>query len=126
MIKTLLLIGTGGFLGSVSRYLTQVFMQRIFDTVWPIGTLTVNVVGSFIIGIVFAYSLKSDIISNDLKAFIIVGFCGGFTTFSSFTLDQFNLLNSGQVLSMFLYLGLSLFLGFAALYLGIILVRFQS
>ncbi|MCK5781447.1 MAG: fluoride efflux transporter CrcB [Flavobacteriales bacterium] len=126
MIKTLLIIGSGGFLGSISRYLTQQFLQRYFDTAWPIGTLTVNVVGSFIIGVVFAYSLESDLISNDLKAFIAVGFCGGFTTFSSFALDNFNMLSSGQIISMLLYLTLSLVLGFAALYLGIILVRLQS
>lgn len=124
MVKTLLIIGLGGFLGSISRYLTQLFILRIFNSTPPIGTIVVNILGSFIIGVVFAYSSKTNFISNELKIFLTIGFCGGFTTFSSFTLDQFILLDSNQIIPMFIYTASSIFLGFISLYSAIYITSF--
>jgi CrcB protein len=118
MLRTLLLIGVGGFLGSISRFLIGQGLHRIFDTVFPIGTMTVNIVGSFIIGVVYSLAERDNLINPELRMFLAVGFCGGFTTFSSFTFDKLNLLKDSGFLYLSMYLGGSVFLGLLAVYLG--------
>ncbi len=118
MLRTLLLIGMGGFLGSISRFLIGQGLHRIFDTVFPIGTMTVNIVGSFIIGVVYSLAERDNLISPEIRMFLAVGFCGGFTTFSSFAFDKLNLLKDSGFLYLSLYLGGSVFLGLLAVYLG--------
>jgi CrcB protein len=123
MLKHILLIGFGGFAGSVARY----FVSRLNISVeWfsiPIGTLTVNVIGSFLIGFLVGISEKSPILTVELRMFLMVGLCGGFTTFSSFTGENLMLMRNGQFLPLFLYTGLSILLGFTAVYLGYILTK---
>jgi len=80
--------------------------------------LTVNVVGSFLIGLLVAFSSKNEIFSSDLRLFLMVGFCGGFTTFSSFTNENLALMQNGQMLTVLLYTSVSIILGFLAVYLG--------
>ncbi len=118
-MKVILLIGAGGFVGSVMRFLVSLGMQRFFDTSIPIGTLAVNVIGSFIIGVVYVFSEQHSILSPDLRAFLAVGFCGGFTTFSSFAYENFTLMNAQQFLVSALYVGLSLVLGLFSVYLAV-------
>lgn len=118
MLRTLLLVGMGGFLGSISRFLVGQALHRIFDTVFPIGTMTVNIVGSFIIGVVYSLAERDNLISPEIRMFLAVGFCGGFTTFSSFAFDKLNLLKDSGFLYLSMYLGGSIFLGLLAVYLG--------
>ncbi len=118
-----MLIGTGGFVGSVSRYLISQFLQKIFETTFPLGTMIVNILGSFLIGIIYAFSEQSEVLTAEWRVFLAVGFCGGFTTFSSFSYENFALLNIQQFLFSALYTGLSLILGLVAVYLGVILVK---
>lgn len=122
-MKILLIIGTGGFLGSISRYLVSQYLQRIFETTFPIGTLSVNVLGSFLIGIIYAFSERGDILTPEWRMFLAVGLCGGFTTFSSFAYENFAMLNLQQVFYSSLYTGLSLIFGMLAVYLGVLIVR---
>jgi len=122
-MKILLIIGTGGFLGSVSRYLVSQYLQKIFETTFPIGTLVVNVIGSFLIGLIYAFSERGDILTPEWRMFLAVGLCGGFTTFSSFAYENFSMLNIQQILYSGIYTGLSLFFGLLAVYLGVLLVR---
>jgi CrcB protein len=117
------LVGLGSFLGGGSRFLAQQFMAKQFPSPFPYGTFLVNIVGCFIIGLIFALSEKADVISAEMKLFLATGFCGGFTTFSSFSLENFGLLRDGQYLYVFAYVGLSIFLGFLATYLGILLIK---
>ncbi|MEN8121813.1 MAG: fluoride efflux transporter CrcB [Bacteroidota bacterium] len=123
MIKVLMIIGTGGFIGSISRYLVQQLMQEKFDTSFPIGTFTVNILGSFIIGIVYALSEKGDVLSPEWRLFLAVGLCGGFTTFSSFAYESLQMMKLEQFFFVALYMGLSLFLGLIATYLGILSLK---
>ncbi|WP_282125400.1 fluoride efflux transporter CrcB [Marinifilum flexuosum] len=118
MLRTLLLIGMGGFLGSISRFLVGQGLHRIFDTVFPIGTMTVNIIGSFIIGVVYSLAERDNLISPEIRMFLAVGFCGGFTTFSSFAFDKLNLLKDSGFLYLSMYVGGSVFLGLLAVYLG--------
>jgi len=121
MVKHILLIGTGGFIGSVARY----YVSRL-NLLWdflsiPIGTLLVNIAGCFIIGFLTGISDKSNLLSTDMRLFLMVGFCGGFTTFSTFANENLMLLHTGEILSIILYTSLSVILGFLAVYLGYVL-----
>lgn len=118
MIKHLLYIGLGGFAGSIARYLVSRLNNRVEWFSIPVGTLAVNVIGSFLIGFLVGISEKSPILTVELRMFLMVGLCGGFTTFSSFTGENLMLMRNGQFLALFLYTGLSLLLGFAAVYFG--------
>lgn len=118
MLKNLLLIGTGGFLGSIARYLvSQLNLTVSFHSI-PVGTLTVNIAGSFLIGFLTGIAEKSMILTPEWRLFLMVGLCGGFTTFSAFANENLMLIHNGQVLAVLLYTGLSVFLGFIAVYLG--------
>jgi len=117
-MRILFIIGTGGFLGSVSRYLLSQWMQRIFNTTFPIGTFSVNIIGCFLIGIIYALSEKGGILSPELRLFLAVGICGGFTTFSSFAYENFNMFSLQQYFFTAIYVGVSLILGLLAVYLG--------
>ena len=119
-MKHLLLVGLGGFIGSVARFLVSKLNLSWHFLSIPMGTLTVNVLGSFIIGIMVGISVKSDLISTDLRVFLMVGFCGGFTTFSSFSSENLMLMQNGQVFTVLIYTSLSILLGFLAVYLGYI------
>lgn len=123
MLKTILLIGSGGFIGSVSRYYVSKIVQDSSFTSFPTGTLSVNVIGSLIIGILLGIALKHPSFSVEWRMILMVGFCGGFTTFSTFTSENLKLIQDGQVLYVFLYTGLSVFLGFTAVYLGYLLSK---
>ena len=123
MIKNLLLIGLGGFVGSIARYMISKLNLYVDFFAIPVGTLTVNVLGSFIIGFLTGVAEKSPILTVELRMLLMVGLCGGFSTFSSFTNENLMLLHNGQFLSVFLYTGLSVFLGFAAVYLGYIITN---
>ena len=123
MLKHLLLIGTGGFIGSVARYLVSRLNNRIDWLSIPIGTLTVNVLGSLLIGFLIGISEKSPILTVEWRMFLMVGLCGGFTTFSSFSGENLMLMRNGQFFPLFLYTGLSILLGFTAVYLGYMSTR---
>jgi fluoride exporter len=118
MLKTILIIGCGGFIGSVARY----FVSRLNLTVdflsIPVGTLLVNVLGCLVIGFLAGVADKSTILTTEWRMFLMVGICGGFTTFSSFANENLMLLHNGLLLSLLLYTALSIFLGFTAVYLG--------
>jgi CrcB protein len=123
MIRTLLLVGTGGFLGSISRFLTSRFMQNYFPSAFPFGTFVVNISGCFLIGLIFGFSERSSMLTPGWKMFLAVGFCGGFTTFSTFANENLALLRDGEILNFLLYTGLSVFLGIAATFLGVIITK---
>lgn len=123
MLRTILLVGTGGFIGSVMRYLVQVFIEKDLSSTFPYGTLVANIAGSFIIGIVFALADKGALMSSEWRMFLAVGICGGFTTFSSFAYNNFTLLKESAFVPFFINVFGSLFLGILAVYLGVLLIR---
>lgn len=118
MIKNLLIVGVGGFIGSIARFLFSKLNSSVYFFSIPIGTLLVNVTGSFIIGFLTGIAAKSEVLSFEWRLFLMVGICGGFTTFSSFTNENLALLQSGQFFSVIVYTCLSIILGFLAVYLG--------
>jgi fluoride exporter len=123
MIKTLLLVGTGGFLGSISRFLASRYMQDNFPSAFPFGTFFVNITGCLLIGLIYGISERSSAFSTGWKMFLAVGFCGGFTTFSTFANENLAMLRDGDFFHFFLYTGLSVFLGITATFLGVIVTK---
>lgn len=123
MIKTLLLIGTGGFLGSISRFLVSRFMQNNFPSAFPFGTFFVNITGCFLLGLIYGLSERSSLVSAEWKMFLAVGFCGGFTTFSTFANENLALLRDGDFFHFLMYTGLSVFLGITATFFGVIITK---
>ncbi|HKK81653.1 MAG TPA: fluoride efflux transporter CrcB [Prolixibacteraceae bacterium] len=123
MWRAILIVGTGGFLGSVSRYLGQIAVEKVMHSSFPWGTFVVNILGSFIIGMIYALAEKGNLLSAEWRLFLAVGFCGGFTTFSSFAYNNLNLLKD-QAIGMFLWNTMgSIILGITMVYVGILAVR---
>ena len=118
MLKNILLVGLGGFIGSIARYLLSKINIYIDIFSIPIGTLSVNIIGSFIIGFLTGISMKTSFLTLELKLLLIVGICGGFTTFSAFTNENLLFFQNEQYLSLIFYTILSIILGFGSVYLG--------
>jgi fluoride exporter len=118
-MKSYLLIALFGAIGTVARFSVVQITPKIFQSTFPIGTLVVNLLGCFLIGL-FSGILNTKFISIDenFKNYITIGFVGGFTTFSSFSQDFFNLVNNSNYLLAFIYIFISVFFGLLMFYLG--------
>lgn len=123
MIKNILFIGIGGFIGSVARFYVSRLNLHIDLYSIPVGTLLANIGGSLLIGLLIGISDRSTLLSPEIRMFLMVGICGGFTTFSTFASENLMLIRNGQFGPAFIYTGLSLLLGFTAVYLGYILSK---
>ncbi|MEI6275182.1 MAG: fluoride efflux transporter CrcB [Prolixibacteraceae bacterium] len=118
MLKTLLYIGAGSFIGGVARYLTARAVQNSMASSFPYGTMVVNLLGCLLIGLIFGISERTNLINDEWRIFLTVGFCGGFTTFSTFANENMTLLRDGNFFYFTLYTGLSIFLGLTAVFIG--------
>ena len=119
MFKSFLLVGLGGCIGSMLRYATWHFSR---STNFPAATLLVNIAGSLAIGIVIGLSIKDVNFSPGWKLFLATGICGGFTTFSAFSIENLQMLQNGKYLLSLLYICSSIIVGIAAAWLGFKLV----
>lgn len=122
-MKTLLMIGAGGFIGSIARYLVSKFFQNLFLSAYPWGTFVVNMLGCLLIGFLYGIFTRSGYLSAEWRLFLTVGICGGFTTFSTFANENFLLIKGGDFYYFLLYTGLSVILGIAAVYIGNIITK---
>ncbi|MBT3244737.1 MAG: fluoride efflux transporter CrcB [Bacteroidetes bacterium] len=118
MAKIILAVGSGGFLGSVLRYLVYRYFENPQTSGWPWGTMAVNILGSLLAGFLFGLSEKTNLIPETLSLFLLVGFCGGFTTFSAFALDNVKLFQEGAFAQNFLYISSTILLGVLAIFIG--------
>lgn len=119
----ILYVALGGAIGSMLRYLTNVTCGRLCGTGFPYGTLTVNIAGSFIMGLLVAAMALRYQVSQEARAFLTTGILGGFTTFSAFSLDFALLAERGDFAGAITYLGLSVGLSLAAIFAGLALGR---
>ena len=123
MLKSLLFVGLGSCCGGMARYLLSRYVQQFTESSFPFGTMAVNVLGCFAIGLFTALFEQYNLMNTYMKLFLTVGFCGGFTTFSTFMNENYMLLKDGNLASLLFYVGGSIFLGFIMLFLGYWLVR---
>ncbi|MFW5427074.1 MAG: fluoride efflux transporter CrcB [Methylophagaceae bacterium] len=122
-MQQLLAIAGGGALGAVLRFLMSSNIYRIFGRDFPYGTLAVNVLGSFAMGIIFILIVERGVLSAEWRSVIIIGFLGAFTTFSTFSIETLSLLESGELSRAALNIFLSVALCLAATWLGLVIGR---
>ena len=121
-MNNLALVALFGAIGSLSRFALIQATPKITYLNHPIGTVLVNLIGSFLIGVV-ASLFEKQLLSNELRSFIVFGFLGGFTTFSAFTYEVFNLIKNGSYLNLFIYLFFSIIVSLILFYIGYKLVK---
>jgi CrcB protein len=121
-MKLILAIGTGSFIGGVLRYLLSQFIQAKFLSAFPFGTLGVNVIGCFFIGLVFGLTDKGNL-TQEWRLFLATGLIGGFTTFSAFSNETVGLLRDGQLWYASTYIMASVLLGLLATFIGISIIK---
>ena len=123
MLRAIILIGVGGGIGSILRYLTAVFVSKYFQTSFPWGTFVVNILGCLLIGLLLGLFERHQLTNPDLKYLFATGFCGGYTTFSTFAAENVNLLQSGNSLTVFAYIAASVLVGLFAVWVGLMLTK---
>lgn len=123
MIKNFLIVGLGGGAGSMLRYAVQKIFQAQSPAAFPTGTLLVNIAGCFLIGILWGMVSRSLTWNEEMKLLLMTGFCGGFTTFSAFTLEGIGLLKENKTTLFFIYLTASVLGGLLATFIGIRIVK---
>ena len=118
-MTNILLVGFGGFIGSILRYLASGYVQQTTKSVdFPFGTLAVNVIGCFVIGFLAQLAESRGVFTNEARLFVFVGILGGFTTFSSFGNETLNLARDSQVLGALANIGANVVVGLFAVWLG--------
>ena len=124
-MKTILLVGTGGFVGSALRYLISGWVFRLLDRPWfPVGTLAVNIIGCLVIGFLGGIAEQRRIFNPEFRLFVFVGILGGFTTFSAFAYETASLVHDGRGAAALLNIALQVMVGLFAVWLGGLLARF--
>ena len=118
MIKSLLIVGTGSFIGGAMRYLLSTLMKSVCGQGFPWGTLMVNLLGCFLFGMLFAVFGKSSATGNTLYLLLTTGVCGGFTTFSTFANESVQMLQQGNTWGFVGYVATSVVAGLALIALG--------
>ena len=123
MIKNILLVGLGGGAGSILRYLCQRWFAEVYSHSFPWGTFAVNITGCFLIGVFWGLTFKSFDSNEHWKLFLMTGICGGFTTFSAFTLEGIGLIREQKLGLFFLYVAGSVVAGLVLTIVGMKLTR---
>lgn len=118
-MQNVIAVFLGGGIGAVLRYLTGFFAVRFLSVNLPVATFAVNIVGCFILGLLFAFFIDRPEINTFLKLALTAGFCGGLTTFSTFSLELFEMLKNAQYMQVLVYLTLSLIIGLLAVWVGV-------
>lgn len=123
MLKNLLLIGFGSAFGGILRYSISLLTSKYIQSKFPLPTFLANIIGCLLIGIFIGWIQKNPSQHDAIKFLLIVGFCGGFTTFSSFSLENINLIMTGQIKTALIYIFTSIIFGLLSVWAGISLFQ---
>ena len=123
MDRTILFVGIGGFIGSILRYLVSLVFARLDIANFPLATLSVNILGCFVIGLVLGLTERGSFAAGEVRSFVVVGILGGFTTFSAFSYETIRLLQEGAFGPAAGNILLNVVLGLAATYVGLTLSK---
>lgn len=121
---TLFLVGAGGFFGAIARYVLDGWVSRLTGGGFPWGTLVVNVSGSFVLGVLFALTVERGLLPAEIRAPLMIGFIGAYTTFSTLMLESWRLAEIGDLWPAFANVGISVILGLVAVAAGLGVGRF--
>lgn len=123
MLKQLLFVALGGGIGSCFRYLATLWFARHYSSVFPWATFVVNITGCFLIGFLMGVITRGVFLENDLRLLLIVGLCGGYTTFSTFSAENLRLLENGSYVALGIYVSASVIFGLMAVFGGNVLSK---
>ncbi len=123
MIKILFIIGSGSFIGGISRFMLSRYIQNSISSSFPYGTFAVNIIGCFLAGLILGIAGRGNLISPEWRMFLTIGFCGGFTTFSTFATENTALIKDGNIMLFAIYAGLTVFIGILSVYAGNIIIK---
>lgn len=123
MLQNILVVGLGGFFGAIARHGFSFAIPKQELSSFPFSTLLVNLIGSLLIGLIFGFIAKQQMFNEKLFLFLTIGFCGSFTTFSTFSLENFQLLTQGKWLLVLLYTLVSVVCGLFLIYLGFLVFK---
>lgn len=118
-LRYTLFVALGGAIGSTFRFWLSEFIHLFFERGFPLGTLSVNLIGSFLMGFLSIYLFQKWSFNEEIRSFVLIGLLGGFTTFSTFSLDALTLLQSGKILVSISYISASLICCIGAAFLGV-------
>lgn len=122
-MKQILFVGLGGAMGSILRYGVNIVTAKYYAASFPLATFIINVVGCFLAGLFFGMLSEDTSAQQQLKLLLITGFCGGFTTFSAFALENVRLMQSGNVVTPIVYTSASIVTGLIAVWIGLLITR---
>jgi CrcB protein len=122
-MKNIILVGIGGMGGSIARYLTATYFTKLIPSAFPYGTFAVNIIGCLVIGVIFGLAGRFSWFTSDWRIFLATGFCGGYTTFSSFAIENVQLIQQSNYFTFALYSVGSFALGLLAVFIGLSLVK---
>lgn len=123
MLKSLLIVGTGSFIGGAMRYSLSTYIKNMYGQTFPWGTLVVNLLGCFVFGIIFALFSKHNSTDNTFCLLLTTGICGGFTTFSTFANESVQMIQNGNIGEFIGYVATSVIAGIALIALGYWIVK---
>lgn len=122
-MKLIWYVAIGSALGGIARFWLGGFIQQRVGPSFPLGTLIVNITGSFVLGVLMRYSLQSEMVSPEMRTMLTTGFCGGYTTFSTFTYETAMLVEDGEYGRASLYVGASVAIALIGMFLGFALAN---